>query len=54
MKLKVMREGHITLSDAVKSATQEQNIRTRFELRSQLNGLDNIMTDNIQDRYRLY
>jgi len=48
MKLKLMREGHITLSNAVKSAIKEQSIRARFELRSQINELDNIPTGNIQ------
>jgi len=48
MKLKLMREGHITLSNAVKSAIKEQSIRARFELRSQINGLDNIATNNVQ------
>ncbi|KAH3724775.1 hypothetical protein DPMN_050599 [Dreissena polymorpha] len=43
-----MRENHATLSNALKSAIHEQSVRARFELRSQINGLDNITTDNIQ------
>ena len=48
LRLKLMRENHATLSNALKSAIHEQSVRARFELRSQINGLDNITTDNIQ------